>query len=87
MSSFYDHTYLHDHAADEAADLDARRDAVRDNLEIEPLQLAERLAQLTDAQFEQFCGLVLDAKDKELRYMVREVICKAVIDKAVEEVK
>lgn len=85
--SYYDHTYLHDHEADEAADLDARRDAVRDNLEIEPVQLAERLAQLTDAQFLQFCELVLDAKDASLRYMVREVICKAVIDKAVGEVK
>lgn len=83
----YDHTYLHDHAADAAADLDARRDAVRDNLEIEPAQLAERLAQLTDAQFEKFCELVLDAKDKELRYMVREVICGDLVDKAVGEVK
>ncbi len=80
MSSFYDHTYLHDYASDEAADLDARRDAV----EIEPEQLAEHLAMLTDAQFLQFCELVLDAKDASLRYMVREVICKAVIDKAVE---
>jgi hypothetical protein len=83
----YDHTYLHDHDADRAADLDARRDAVRDNLEIEPVQLAERLAQLTDAQFEQFCGLVLDAKDASLRYMVREVICGDLLDKAVEQVK
>ncbi len=77
MSSYYDHTYLHDHAADAAADLDARRDAVT----IEPEQLAEHLAILTDAQFVQFCGLVLDANDAKLRYMVREVICKAVIDK------
>lgn len=78
--SYYDHTYLHDHAADKAADLDARRDAV----EIEPEQLAESLAILTDAQFEQFCELVLDVKDAKLRYMVREVICKSVIDKAVQ---
>ncbi len=85
--SYYDHTYLHDASADRAADIDARRDAVRDNLEIEPVQLAERLAQLTDAQFEQFCSLVLDAKDKELRYMVREVICKDLVKKAVGEVK
>jgi len=85
--TYYDHTYLHDHDADRAADLDARRDAVRDNLEIEPVQLAERLAQLTDAQFEQFCSLVLDAKDKELRYMVREVICGDLIERAVGEVK
>ena len=85
--TYYDHTYLHDHGADAAADLDARRDAVRDNLEIEPVQLAERLAQLTDAQFEQFCGLVLDTKDAELRYMVREVICKDLIELAVGEVK
>lgn len=85
--TYYDHTYLHDHASDEAAELDARRDAVRDNLEIEPVQLAERLAQLTDAQFEQFCGLVLDAKDASLRYMVREVICKDLVEKAVGGVK
>lgn len=78
--SYYDTHYLHDHASDEAADLDARRDTV----EIEPEQLAEYLAILTDAQFVQFCGLVLDAKDAKLRYMVREVICKEVIDKAVE---
>ncbi len=83
MSSFYDHTYLHDYASDEAADLDARRDAV----EIEPEQLAECLSILTDAQFEQFCELVLDAKDAKLRHMVREVICKSVIDKAVGVMK
>ena len=81
--TYYDHTYLHDHSADAAADLDARRDTV----EIEPEQLAEYLAILTDAQFVQFCELVLDAKDAKLRYMVREVICKAVIDKKVEELK
>ncbi len=83
MSSFYDHTYLHDYASDEAAELDARRDTV----EIEPEQLAEHLAILTDAQFVQFCELVLDAQDAKLRYMVREVICKAVIDKKVEGLK
>lgn len=83
MSSFYDSVFLHDHEADEAADLDARRDTV----EIEPIQLAEYLAILTDAQFLQFCELVLDAKDAKLRYMVREVICKAVIDKKVEGLK
>ena len=83
MSSFYDSVFLHDHAADEAAELDARRDTV----EIEPEQLAEHLAILTDAQFLQFCELVLDAKDAKLRYMVREVICKAVIDKKVGELK
>ncbi len=78
--AYYDHTCLHDHASDEAAELDARRDAVT----VEPEQLAEYLAILTDEQFVQFCELVLDAKDAKLRYMVREVICKSVIDKAVQ---
>lgn len=82
--SYYDNVFLHDHESDRAAELDARRDAVRENAEIEPVQLAERLAQLTDAQFEQFCQLVLAAGDKELRYMVREVICKDLLDKAVQ---
>lgn len=81
--TYYDHTFLHDHAADRAADLDARRDAV----EIEPEQLAEHLAILTDAQFVQFCGLVLDTKDARLRYMVREVICADLVERAVGGVK
>jgi hypothetical protein len=85
--TYYDHTYLHDHASDKAAELDARRDAMRDTVEIEPLQLGEYLSVLTDAQFEQFCQLVLDAQDAKLRYMVREVICGDLLDKAGEEAK
>ena len=85
--TYYDNNFLHDHEEDRAADLDARRDSMRDTVEIEPVQLGEYLSVLTDAQFEQFCRLVLDAKDASLRHMVREVICKSVIDKAVEEVK
>jgi len=75
----------HDPAADQSAAEALHAELVRQQVVITPQELGEHLAALQQAQFDQILQLVLETTDDKLRYMVREVVCRKILDKRVAQ--
>ncbi len=81
MNPYIQKDYAHQAELDRAAD----RDYLRDTIELDAEDVAESLAGATDAQFMQFCGLLANTGDAEIKHMVR-LICAKAIERKVDEV-
>ena len=76
---------LHNHQADLDAAHDLTLEDARKSVVITGYEFGECLPCITDGQYQQFCGLVVDSTDERLQHMV-QLICADVIARKAKQV-